>query len=304
MKLRFIFAALWSACWAPAQPVRCGAVDGDRLEARHLAEAIPAFRVLPPDTPIAPAPAPGARRVFQGAELLAVAKRFSVPLAEPPDVCFEWELQPVDRALALEAMKAAFPDTTARIEVVETSLYPAPRGSIEFRREGLGRPANPAAPAPVLWRGSVLYGDHRRFPIWARVLVTVKLPRVIAAQALKRGVPVEPEQLRVDSVEGFPLADNLARTIEEVVGKAPWQDIPADSPVRISALTQPPEIGRGDMVEVEVRAGAARLAFTAKAESSGRNGQTVNMRNTYSNRIFAARVSGKRRAVVELGAQP
>ena len=40
-----------------------------------------------------------------------------------------------------------------------------------------------------------------------------------------------------------------------------------------------PDVNRGDMVEVEVRSGAAHLAFTGKAESAGRSGDTIVIRN-------------------------
>ena len=52
-------------------------------------------------------------------------------------------------------------------------------------------------------------------------------------------------------------------------------------------------MSKGDAVEVEVRSGAAHLALTAKAESGGRNGDVIAIRNPGSSRVFRARVEGK-----------
>jgi flagella basal body P-ring formation protein FlgA len=63
----------------------------------------------------------------------------------------------------------------------------------------------------------------------------------------------------------------------------------------------PPDVNRGDMVEVEVRSGAAHLAFTGKAETAGRSGDTIAIRNLSSNKVFQARVDGKGRAFLDAG---
>jgi len=284
---------------AGAQSGECAAVERDRLLARDFAAALPAFGALPPETEIAPAPAPGARRIFREPELRGLARRFALSLTGAGELCFEWKLEPLDRGAVAAAMRAALPEPAVEIEIVETSRYAVPHGAVEFRREGLGRPADPSAKAPVVWRGSVIYGGQHRFSVWARVVVSGRVSRVVAAQPLKRGEPIRAEQVRVETSNGFPAAGDLAQAVEEVVGKVPWHDVAADSALRLSLLAEPPEVGRGDMVEVEVRNGAMRLEMTAKAESAGRSGEVIRMRNLSSNRLFQARVSGKDRAVVE-----
>jgi flagella basal body P-ring formation protein FlgA len=63
----------------------------------------------------------------------------------------------------------------------------------------------------------------------------------------------------------------------------------------------PPDVNRGEMVEVEVRSGAAHLAFTGKAESAGHSGDTIVIRNPSSNKVFQARVDGKGKAFLDAG---
>jgi hypothetical protein len=60
-----------------------------------------------------------------------------------------------------------------------------------------------------------------------------------------------------------------------------------------------PEVERGDQVAVQVQSGAARLAFEAKAESSGHTGDSVQVRNPENGRLFQAKVEGKGKVVVQ-----
>ena len=87
-------------------------------------------------------------------------------------------------------------------------------------------------------------------------------------------------------------------SIDSVVGMAPVRPIAAGTVLRADLLTRPNEITRGEMIEIEVRSGAARLVLTARAESGGRAGDTIAVRNLESNKVFTAQVAGKGRAVI------
>jgi hypothetical protein len=68
--------------------------------------------------------------------------------------------------------------------------------------------------------------------------------------------------------------------------------------VRITA-----DVNRGEMVHVEVRSGAALIAFEAQAQSSGAAGQTITLLNPISKKRFPARIEGRGKAFVDGGAQ-
>jgi len=53
-------------------------------------------------------------------------------------------------------------------------------------------------------------------------------------------------------------------------------------------LKVPFDVSRGDVVDVEVRSGAARLSFSGRAETDGRSGDMVAIRNEGSKRLFQA----------------
>jgi flagella basal body P-ring formation protein FlgA len=156
----------------------------------------------------------------------------------------------------------------------------------------------------VEWRGNVIYGDNRRFGVWARVLISAPMPRVVAAEALKKGEAIGASQVRVETADRFPIAGDVAQTMDQVVGRAPMRVVAPGTEIHLAQLMVPPDVNRGEMVEVEVRSGAAHLAFTGKAESTGRSGDTVVIRNLSSNKVFQARIEGKGKAFLDAGRTP
>jgi flagella basal body P-ring formation protein FlgA len=278
----------------------CSPVEHDPITARDLAQFVPVFGKLPPDTPIAAAPGPNVHRVFHSLELVSVARNYSLDLAGAEDLCFEWPMEVPERSRMLEAMQAALPDPGTRIELLETSRYAAPRGRIDFHREDLSAPALPSAATPVVWRGNVVYGNNQHFAIWARVRITAHVSRLIAIETIREGMPIAPAQVRVESSDAFPSIGDAASRIDQLAGRIALRTIPAGSEIHLSQVAQPPEVKRGDTVSVEVLSGSARLAFTGKSESDGRKGEIIPVRNPHSNKIFQARVDGKDRALVDI----
>ena len=287
------------ALTAWAAPDACLPVEHDTITARDLAAVLPVFARLAPDTPIGAAPGPGVRRVFRSLELLSIARHHALPLDTAEDLCFELPLHPLERASVLAAMQAALPFPETRVEIVETSLYPVPRGRIEFRREDLVPPALPDAAIPVTWRGNVVYGANQRFAIWAHVLVTARLTRLVAAGPIRRGSLIAADQIHIESSRGFPLSNDLATSPGQVVGRVAIRAIDSGAEIRLSSVDRPQDVKRGDTVTIEVRSGAAHLSLIAKAESNGRVGDIISVRNLRSNKIFQARVEGQDKAFVD-----
>jgi flagella basal body P-ring formation protein FlgA len=207
-------------------------------------------------------------------------------------------MERLDRTRLVEAMQSALGIADAEIEIAETSLYPIPRGRLEFSRDRLGAPASAGQRAPVLWPGDVVYGSSRRFAIWARVRIAASCTRLVALENLRPGQPIEARAVALKTEKCFPRGDN-APAPGQVEGMLPIRAIAAGQPVRLDQLQPPNDINRGDMVSVEVWIGAAHLSLTGRAESAGRSGDQVGIRNLQSNRIFQARVSGKGKALVQ-----
>lgn len=281
---------------AMAAMAACYMVDGSRIQGSDLAAASPAFAMIPPESEIGYAPLPGARRVMETAELVRLAARFSVDAAGSPAICFERRTAEPDPGKLMQAMRTSLKSPDARIEIVEFLRRPAPAGDVDFPLSGLMAPA--AGRDTALWNGNVRY-DGGRFPIWARVRIAVREQVVVAVEALKPGRVIEAADVKLDQIETFPRRYPMVSQLEAVVGRVPRRAIPAGTPILPDALDEPIQVAKGDTVQVEVRSGAALLRLEARAESAGRRGQTIPIRNLDSGKVFRARVQDKGQVVME-----
>jgi len=77
------------------------------------------------------------------------------------------------------------------------------------------------------------------------------------------------------------------------------------APAGVAAVAAPKpvpagaDVHRGDKVSVEVTSGAALVRLQADAESAGRVGDSVLIRNPENGKLFQARVEGKGKVVVQ-----
>ena len=156
---------------AVAAHAACLQVTGDRILASDLARADARFAALPDTLPLAFAP-----HVFRVAELQRIARANGLAAESLEEVCFEMQLHAPAESEFLDAMRHSLPSSAA-ITMVEMFPSPIPAGAIVF-------PASTRE--PQIWRGYVQYTPSRRFPIWARVSVSMTL-------VARRGdtVPVE-----------------------------------------------------------------------------------------------------------------
>jgi len=281
------------------QPDGCLPVQDDRIYARDVAAAVPAFANVAADFALGYAPAPGIRRVFKGDALERLARNQGVLLEAIPDVCFERAMATIDAGEILEAMRNAWNGSDVRMEVRSWSPLIAPQGKVVFPRTGLQLPAASDPQAEVIWRGYVIYGNNRRFSISARARITTTTTRVVAVADLSMGAPVREDQVRLESFDTFALDDRPARNLEEVVGLVPRALIRAGSTVLRTQLSRAPEVTRGDVVKVEVTAGSAHLSLEGRAQADGVTGKTILVKNLSSGKDFRARVTGKGKVSVQ-----
>src|SRR5579862_6202524 len=208
------------------QPDGCLAIQDDRIYARDMAAAVPAFAGVAGDFVLGYAPAPGTRRVFKGDALEKLARNQGVTAEALPDVCFERAMATLESEEVLKAMHEAWgtgnvSGSGVRMELRTFSPQIAPPGRVVFPRTGLQLPATSDPRAEVVWRGYVIYGNNRRFSISARARITTTTTRVIAIADLSAGDVVRADQVRLESFDTFALDDRPARSLDEVVGFVP-----------------------------------------------------------------------------------
>jgi flagella basal body P-ring formation protein FlgA len=248
---------------------------------------------VPPETVLSFAPAPGVQRIFQLPELRRIAARFPAAKVPENDICVQRAMFPLNQAKLLEAMQNEIPG--AKIEITEFSKQLAPEGKVEFRRTGLRNSTALAA----TWFGSVLYAPNRQFTIWAKVVVTVHVPRVVALVDLPAGKPIAPTQIELQTHDEFPSIQPLAETAEEAIARYPRTLIRKGTAIRRDALEAPKDVRQGDIVEVEVMSGGAHLKFEARAENSGAIGETIAIQNPVSSKRFQAKIDAKGKVSVQ-----
>ena len=111
----------------------------------------------------------------------------------------------------------------------------------------------------------------------------VMRPSELAALARKLGIAASPDSATpFESVCFVRTASSAARAVA------------ARKPVLAE-----PDVLRGEHVAVVVTSGAALLRFQADAESSGRRGDNVLVRNPDNGKLFQARVEGKGKVTIQ-----
>lgn len=295
--ISLIAALLLTVRFAPAAG-SCIAIESDRILASHLAEVIPAFAAVPPETQIAYAPVPGVRRFFHASELERLALRYNaeLPKGAARELCIERAVEPLRPQAVMDAMRKSLGAPDARIEIIELSRFPVPRGQIEFERSAL--PAVASAASAVIWRGVVHYEGGHRFAVWARAKISVPSTRIMALENLPAGKPIAAAQVKLEKCEVYPAARLEPAALDQVIGRIPRAPISSGTPVLVTALDAPKEVENGQVVSVEVQSGAAKLALDGRAQSSGIRGQIIPIRNLATGKSFSARVVDRGRVLL------
>jgi flagella basal body P-ring formation protein FlgA len=277
----------------------CEMISNDRIFGADLAKALPVFsNKIPGDAVISYSPAPGARRFFGSAELQRIGAPYGIAVTPGAHACFEWSLQPLTDDLVRKAIRDSLQLPGARIDVLAISRNQIPAGTLSFPVAGLLASTLTGPDTPVTWRGEVLYHGSRKFSVWARVKISATMTRVVATELVLPGQTVAPSQVRIETYDDFPLRNDIARNLEEVVGRMPRRALREGLPVFRADLIEPFQVQRGDLVDVTAIAGAAQLHLPALAETPGRQGDMISLKNPHSGKVFRARIEGKDKALV------
>jgi flagella basal body P-ring formation protein FlgA len=285
-----------------AMAAECRSVATDRILGSDLAAADSRFSSLPATASFGYAPLPGAPRVFSALELQNIARAGGVQTAGIAGICFEVPLHPPSEREFMDSFQLSLPPD-ATVLLVDMARPAIPAGRIEFPLSGLEPPAA-GGDGAQLWRGFVQYTDTRRFPIWARVTVSVTYASVITRKDLAPDTPIDAAYLQLETRTGTLKRELAVTRIEDVAGHVVTRALKAGSEIPLSLIAEPPAVRRGDLVRVEVRSGQAILRFDAIAETTARAGEIADFRNPVTGKTFRARAEPGSRAVVVVGKGP
>lgn len=269
----------------------CYPLEEDRIYGRHLAAVLPLFGALPSDASLGYTPLPGVQRVFTVAQLEQLARRYGLQPVGLRPVCFERAAERLRIEEIRRAMEMALPGV--EIDLVDYLRAPVPRGQLEFPLSGLVRPREADPQTVVLWKGLVRYGEHRTFPVWARVRLAVTGQAVVAARALEAGRMIQPGDVELRTMRRFPsLGKPELEDLQTVFGAKLRRAVAAGQVIQAEDLDLVQSIRAGSTVRVSVISGGAEIRFEAQAETAGRVGDRIWVRNPMNGRRFQARVVG------------
>ena len=288
-----------------ARARECVAVEGAWIRGEHAARADARLARLGPTETVALAPNPGATRVLREKEFNPVLRRAGLePLNSTLSACFVYEMIPLDKARAADALRASIKGNNVEFEILETSRFPVPRGTIEFPRLTAAALQPDRKDGARLIYGAVRYGDRKRFPFWVRLRATEERWRFIANEPLPAGRPIAAGQVRKVKERVAVALDDGQEDPGQIEGLIPRRVVAAGAKLPLRLLERPKEIRRGDRVIVEVAEGQARLSLECKAESGGRQGERILLLNEASGKRFSAEVAGAGKAVLRGAAFP
>jgi flagella basal body P-ring formation protein FlgA len=279
----------------------CVAVSSDRILAGELSATVPFLKALDPGTLIGFAPRPGTQRVLPARELALIAEKHGIALSEGAvsSVCVERVMRRIPPEEMRAALLAAIGVDGVDLELIDYSREPLPPGRLEFRPTQLHPAAGNEPQAPVTWRGLLHYDARSTMPVWACLKVSQACTILVASEDIAAGTVVRAEQVKEVPGRRFPFAAPSLGSLEAIAGKQARRRIARGQPFVAGALEEPKEINRGDQVQVSVIDGLATLSLEATAESAGRKGESIVVRNPATGKSFRAVVEQKGKVIVK-----
>jgi|GEM_PF-375396 len=129
--------------------------------------------------------------------------------------------------------------------------------------------------------------------------VTASAEVVTAVRYLKPEETIQAEDLKVARIQLPALVHDFALDPEAVIGKRVVRPLRAETPVRMSALSVPFVVKRGDQVTIEVKHGGLLIQASGTTKVSGQIGQSITVTNLDSGKEIRGKVVGP--GVVRVG---
>jgi len=287
---------LLMAAMAALARAGCVEISAPQIVAGDVSRIVPLFRTLDPKTVVGSAPIPGVQRILSGHELLLFARQHDLSAGAGevlPSVCVVRLARPISPGDLKAALLASLGVREATLELLDFSNQPVAPGQLEFPIAGLNKPPADAPEAPVIWRGRLVYDGQHSESVWAKVRIGIEGKCLVAAEPIPLGTLIRAEQVKEVTGRRFPFSAPALDSTGDVVGRVARQSVAAGQIFRASMLEKPREVNRGDHIRVKVIDGLALLSFEAVAESSGRTGDTIVVRNPSTGKSFRAVVEEK-----------
>ncbi|MBI5410641.1 MAG: flagellar basal body P-ring formation protein FlgA [Nitrospirae bacterium] len=133
--------------------------------------------------------------------------------------------------------------------------------------------------------------------VMAEVSATAEV--VTASRYIKPEETIQAEDLAMATVQLPALVHDFVTSLDLVVGKRAVRPLRAGTPVRLSAISAPFVIKRGDQVTIEVKRGGLLIQASGTTKTNGQIGQSITVTNLDSGKEIRGQVVGP--GVVRVG---
>jgi flagellar basal body P-ring formation protein FlgA len=249
------------------------------------------------DRVLGPGPEPGGRIVVEAAQLNAIARQYSVEwrsVSRADRAVLEWPGRPMRKEEAVEAVRLAVTAGGASED-------------FDIDLTGFTPPTVPVEATPVATVSQLDYDSNSgRFtaaltltgegmnPIDTRI--SGRVDQVVEAPvALTRLLPetvLRADDVRVARVRAAVLQNEVARSVDQIIGMQLRRPVAAGQPLRLADLTRPPLVQRGATVQIELAAAGLTVSGQAVALDAGAEGEKVRVQNLTSHAFLFAQVVG------------
>jgi flagellar basal body P-ring formation protein FlgA len=249
------------------------------------------------DRILGPGPAPGGRIIVEAAQLNAIARQYNVAwrsVSASDRAVLEWPGRPLRKEEATDAVRLAV--TAAGSD-----------GDIDIDLSGFTAPIIPAEVTPMTTVSQLEYDSNsRRFtaaltitgdgmnPIDTSIsgLVEAMVEAPVALTRLLPETVLRPDDVRIARVRTSVLQNDVARSIDQIVGMQLRRAVLAGQPLRLADLTRPQLVQRGSTVQIELSSTGLSVTGQAIALDAGADGEKIRVQNTTSHAFLFARVTG------------
>jgi flagella basal body P-ring formation protein FlgA len=246
---------------------------------------------------LGPGPEPGGRIIVEAAQLNAIARQFDVAwrsVSHADRAVLERPGRPLRKDEAVEAVRLAITAAGAADD-------------IDVDLGGVVLPIVPTEAATTSTVSQVDYDSNTgRFsaaltitgegmnPIDTRISGRVD-EMVEAPVAITRLLPetvLRPDDVHITRVRTAALQNEVARSVDQIVGMQLRRPVAAGQPLRLADLVRPPLVQRGSTVQIELSASGLTVTGQAIAIDTGAEGEKIRVQNITSHAFLFAQIIG------------
>jgi flagella basal body P-ring formation protein FlgA len=249
------------------------------------------------DRVLGPGPEPGQRIVLESAQLNAIARQYSVAwrsVSRADRAELEWPGRPLRKDEILQAVRTAataigaaddcdidipgFPSLTVPAEMqlkpaISQFDYDSNTGRFTAALNLTGEGINPI---------NTRISGHIEEMTEAPVALTRLLPETV----------LRSDDVRIARVRTALLQNEVARSLDQIVGMQLRRPVAAGQPLRLADLTRPPLVQRGATVQIELLSSGLSVSGQAVALDAGAEGEKIRVQNINSHAFLYAQVVG------------